>query len=302
MKKTIALVLAGSLTLALAGCAAATDTEADAAQQAATLAAEAVADNAAEAATAVAEAAQSGELSAAIAELAGSKAASDGELTVGLNATFPPFEYVGADGQPTGFDVAMMNEIGARLGLKVVIEDMDFDGIVAAIGNKVDVGATGMTITEERKEAVNFSEPYYDATQSVLLKADSTIATADDLAAASIECQSGTTGEGVARGISDANTVSVKSFNQAVMDLVNGKCEAVVIDAVPAEAFVTQYPDDLKIVTGDVFGFDVEQYGIAMPKDDAALKVAIDVALASMKADGTYDKLVDEWINNYEAQ
>ncbi len=160
MKKTIALVLAGSLTLALAGCAAATDTAADAAQQAATLAAEAVADNAAEAATAVAEAAQSGELSAAIAELAGSKAASDGELTVGLNATFPPFEYVGADGQPTGFDVAMMNEIGARLGLKVVIEDMDFDGIVAAIGNKVDVGATGMTITEERKEAVNFSEPY----------------------------------------------------------------------------------------------------------------------------------------------
>lgn len=197
----------------------------------------------------------------------------------------------------------MMNEIGKRLGVNVVIEDMDFDGIVAAIGTKIDCGATGMTITDERKEAVNFSDSYYDATQAVLLPKDSTIKTAEDLAAASaIGVQAGTTGETVARGINDSAVVSVKSFNQAVLDLVNGKDDAVVIDQVPGEAFVAQYPDELQLVEGSVFDFDVEQYGIAMPKDDEVMLNAINSALADMKADGTYDQLLEQYINSYEAE
>ena len=247
-------------------------------------------------------------------DLSGSKYLSDGELTVGLNATFPPFEYVGDgtdsfeaitsnEGNATGFDVAMMNEIGKRLGVNVVIEDMDFDGIVPAIGSKIDCGATGMTITDERKEAVNFSDPYYNATQAVLLPKDSDVKTEDDLKACkAIGVQAGTTGETVARGINDSAVVSVKSFNQAVLDLVNGKDDAVVIDQVPGEAFQKQYSDQLQLVDGSVFNFDVEQYGIAMPKDDEVMLNAINGALADMKADGTYDKLLDEYINNYEAE
>lgn len=307
MKKLLAMALAGTMAMSMVACGAVEEAASEAesiigeeVEQAAETAASEVAEESGETATEVIE-----EATAALdlqSEAAQSPALADGVLTVGLNATFPPFEYIDTNGNPTGFDVAMMNEIGSRLGVTVEIDDMDFDGIVAAIGNKIDVGATGMTITEERLEAVNFSDSYYDATQAVLLPADSTIATAEDLAAATIECQSGTTGESVARGINDAGTTSVKSFNQAVTDLVNGKCDAVVIDAVPASAFQSQYSDQLKVVDGATFDFDVEQYGIAMPKDDDHLKAAIDAALSEMRADGTYDALVEEWINNYEAE
>ncbi len=312
MKKTIAALLVGTMALGLAACgSSSSDTAASA--EASTEAAEAASTEAAEEASTEAAEATTEAASDAI-DLSGSKYLSDGELTVGLNATFPPFEYVGDgtdnfeaitsnESNATGFDVAMMNEIGKRLGVNVVIEDMDFDGIVAAIGTKIDCGATGMTITDERKEAVNFSDPYYDATQAVLLPKDSSIKTADDLAAATaIGVQAGTTGESVARGINDSAVVSVKSFNQAVLDLVNGKDEAVVIDQVPGEAFVAQYPDELQLVEGSVFDFDVEQYGIAMPKDDEVMLNAINSALADMKADGTYDQLLDQYINNYEAE
>ncbi len=247
-------------------------------------------------------------------DLSQSKYLSDGVMTVGLNATFPPFEYVGDgtdtfdditsnEGNVTGFDVAMMNEIGKRIGVTVEIEDMDFDGIIPALGSKIDVAATGMTITDERKESVNFSDPYYDATQSVLVSEDSTIATEDDLKNASaIGVQAGTTGETVARGINDAATVSVKSFNQAVADLVNGKNDAVILDQVPAEAFATSYSGQLKVLDGSQFNFDTEQYGIAMPKDDEVMLNAINGALAAMKADGTYDTLVEQYISSYSAE
>ena len=307
MKKALAVLLAGTMALGLGACGSsstadttAADTTAAADTEAAAADTEAAAESTAADETAV--------------DLSGSKYLSDGELTVGLNATFPPFEYVGDgtdnfeavtsnENNVTGFDVAMMNEIGKRLGVSVVIEDMDFDGIVPAIGSKIDCGATGMTITDERKEAVNFSDPYYDATQAVLLPKDSTIKTADDLVACSaIGVQAGTTGETVARDINDSAVVSVKSFNQAVLDLVNGKDDAVVIDQVPGEAFQAQYSDKLQLVDGSQFNFDVEQYGIAMPKDDEVMLNAINGALADMKADGTYDQLVEQYINSYEAE
>ena len=301
MKKALVAVLAGSMVFSLAACGSSTSETAATTEAAAETTTEAADETATT--EAAEEATTEAEADTEAVDLSESKYLSDGVLTVGLNATFPPFEYVGDDQNPTGFDVAMMNEIGSRLGVEVVIEDMDFDGIVAAIGTKIDCAATGMTITEERQEAVNFSDPYYNATQAVLLPADSTIATADDLAAASaIGVQAGTTGETVAREINDAAVVSVKSFNQAVLDLVNGKDEAVVIDQVPGEAFVAQYSDQLKLVDGSEFDFDVEQYGIAMPKDDEVMLNAINNALAEMKEDGTYDALVEEYINNYEAE
>ncbi len=296
-KRAVSVILAGLMAASLAACGSSSSSGASttAATEAATTAAtEAAAD--------------------ASVDLSQSKYLSDGVMTVGLNATFPPFEYVGDgtdtfdditsnEGNVTGFDVAMMNEIGKRIGVTVEIEDMDFDGIIPALGSKIDVAATGMTITDERKESVNFSDPYYDATQSVLVSEDSTIATEDDLKNASaIGVQAGTTGETVARGINDAATVSVKSFNQAVADLVNGKNDAVILDQVPAEAFVTNYSGQLKVLDGSQFNFDTEQYGIAMPKDDEVMLNAINGALAAMKADGTYDTLVEQYISSYSAE
>ena len=309
MKKAIALVLAGMTAFSLAACGSSSGSTA--ASGAATTTA-AASTEAAPAASTEAAAAVSTEAGSAAVDLSGSKYLSDGVLTVALNSTVPPFEYVG-DGtddfkaitsnptNATGFDVAMVNEIGTRLGVKVEIADMDFDGIIPALGTKADVAATGMTITDERKEAVNFSDPYYDATQAVLVKSDSPVATLDDLKkCTSVGCQLGTTGETVGND-NGLKMNSVKSFNQAVLDLENGKNDAVVIDQIPGEAFTKQY-SDLKLIDGSEFNFDVEQYGIAMPKDDEVMLNAINSTLADMKSDGTYDKLLDQYINNYEAE
>ena len=311
-KRAVSVILAGLMAASLAACGSSSSSGASttAATEAATTAATEAAAETEAAETAATEAASTD----ASVDLSQSKYLSDGVMTVGLNATFPPFEYVGDgtdtfdditsnEGNVTGFDVAMMNEIGKRIGVTVEIEDMDFDGIIPALGSKIDVAATGMTITDERKESVNFSDPYYDATQSVLVSEDSTIATEDDLKNASaIGVQAGTTGETVARGINDAATVSVKSFNQAVADLVNGKNDAVILDQVPAEAFATSYSGQLKVLDGSQFNFDTEQYGIAMPKDDEVMLNAINGALAAMKADGTYDTLVEQYISSYSAE
>lgn len=307
MKKVLAVLLAGSMAAALAACGSTKSTDSAAQSSAANTIATEAAGASTETDGAATEA-------AAQTDLSGSKYLSDGVMTVALNSTFPPFEYLG-DGsddfsaitsnptQVTGFDVALVNEIGTRLGVKVEIEDMDFDGIIAAIGTKADVAATGMTINDERKKSVNFSDSYYDATQAVLLTKDSSIATEDDLKkASSIGVQQGTTGENIARGINDAATVSVKSFNQAVADLMNGKNDAVIVDQSTGEAFLSQNPDKLKLLPGSQFKFDTEQYGIAMPKDDEVMLGAINGALEAMKADGTYDSLIEKYINNYEAQ
>ena len=88
-----------------------------------------------------------------------SKALDDGTLTVATNAEFPPFEYVGDDGQPDGFDMALIKKIGEKLGVEVVIENMEFASIVSSIGSKADVAIAGMTITDERKQSVDFSDP-----------------------------------------------------------------------------------------------------------------------------------------------
>ncbi len=314
MKKVLAVLLAGSMAAALAACGSTKSTDSAAQSSAANTIATEAAGASTEADGAATEAAAAATEAAAQTDLSGSKYLSDGVMTVALNSTFPPFEYLG-DGsddfsaitsnptQATGFDVALVNEIGTRLGVKVEIEDMDFDGIIAAIGTKADVAATGMTINDERKKSVNFSDPYYDATQAVLLTKDSSIATEDDLKkASSIGVQQGTTGENIARGINDAATVSVKSFNQAVADLMNGKNDAVIVDQSTGEAFLSQNPDKLKLLPGSQFKFDTEQYGIAMPKDDEVMLGAINGALEAMKADGTYDSLVEKYINNYESQ
>lgn len=310
-KKTIAWILAGAMTLVLAGCGSSSSNTAASSADTAAAAASTAAASAEASATAQTEAAEaasttaaagSADLSSVIEGLKDSAAASDGVLTVGTNATFPPFEYIDTNGDPTGFDMALIKEIGNRLNLDVEIDDMDFDGIVGAIGGKIDVGIAGMTVTDERKEAVNFSDPYYDATLAVILPKDSTIATLDDLKNATLECQAGSTGEAQAREINDAGTTSVKSNNQAVLDLVNGKVQAVILDQAPSEAFQSQYPDQLKVLPGSDFDFETEEYAIAVPKDDDALLTAVNAALQSMKDDGTYEQLVDEYINNYSAE
>ncbi|MBQ7925484.1 MAG: basic amino acid ABC transporter substrate-binding protein [Lachnospiraceae bacterium] len=231
----------------------------------------------------------------------GNEAASTGDvLVVGTNAEFPPFEYIGDDGNPDGFDIALIKEIGKKLGMEVKIENMEFGSLVAAIGSKIDASIAGMTITEERLQSVDFSDPYYDAYQYVIVPIDSNIATFDDLKNKNIGCQLGTTGFYIAdEDIEGATATGYNKGVDAVNDLINGRVELVIIDKNPAMVFGEKFSDKVKVLDGAQFGFEMEQYAIALPKG-SELVGKVNDALKELKADGTFDALVKQYIEGNE--
>lgn len=230
--------------------------------------------------------------------LAGCGSESDDKvLRVGTNAEFPPFEYVGEDGQPDGFDIALIKAIGEKMGYEVEVENMEFASLVGSIGTKIDVAIAGMTIDEERLQSVDFSEPYYDAVQYVIVKEGSDIKTIKDLEGKTIGAQLGTTGDFAIEDIEGATPAQYNKAVDAVNDLINGRVDAVIVDKNPALVFEAQY-DGVVALPGDDFDFAVEQYAIAMPKGNKELAEKINNALAELKEDGTYDKLVKEYIEN----
>lgn len=237
------------------------------------------------------------ETAAATTEAAATEAASTegGVLVFGTNAEFPPFEYVGDDGEPDGFDVALIKAVGEKLGKEVQVENMEFDSLVSSIGNRIDGAIAGMTVTEERKEQVDFSDPYYEAVQYVIVAADSDIATADGLKNKTIGCQLGTTGMFLAEDIEGATAQTYNRAIDAVNDLVNGRVDAVIIDKNPAEVFNTKFEGKVKIMDGADFGFEAEEYAIALPKGSELVE-QVNQALADLKADGTFDALVAQYI------
>ena len=226
-----------------------------------------------------------------------SEALADGVLTVGTNAEFPPFEYVDDNGEPDGFDIALIKAIGEKLGVEVTVENMEFASLVSSIGSKIDVSIAGMTVTDERKESVDFSEPYYEAVQYVILPADSEAATAADLTGMTIGVQLGTTGDFIATD--DVEGSVVQQYNKgvdAVNDLINGRVDCVIIDKNPALVFESKFEGQIKAVDGAQFEFGAEEYAIALPKGDTARAAQINSALEEIKADGTFDELVKTYI------
>lgn len=252
------------------------------------------ATEATEAETAVEETADGEESTAT--EAAVSEALADGVLSVGTNAEFPPFEYVNDAGEADGFDIALIKAIGEKLGVTVEVENMEFASLISSIGSKIDVAIAGMTVTDERKESVDFSNAYYDAVQYVVLPADSEIETAEDLENKAIGVQLGTTGDFIASDIAGTTVSQYNKAVDAVNDLINGRVDCVIIDKNPAQVFESKFEGQVVAVDGAQFGFEAEQYAIAMPKGDAALVEQINAALEEIKADGTFDELVKTYI------
>ena len=289
MKKFLALALTAAMTMTmLTACGSSEPASAEET--------EAATEETTEAVEETTEAEESTEAPAEeTAEAATSEALADGVLTVGTNAEFPPFEYVGDDGEPDGFDMARVKVIGEKLGVEVQIENMEFASLVSSIGSKIDIAAAGMTVTDERKETVDFTNSYYEAVQYVILPADSEIATADDLKDKAIGVQLGTTGDFIAEEL----TSNVSQYNKAVdavNDLVNGRVDLVIIDKNPALVFENKFEGQVVAVDGAQFGFEPEEYAIALPKGDTALADQINAAIDELKADGTFDELVKTYI------
>ena len=282
MKKLLALLLATVMTMSLLTACGSSETTADAGNG----------ETQAEAGNEEANVEEA-------ADEAGAEAAalSDGVLTVGTNAEFPPFEYVDDNGEPDGFDIALIKAIGEKLGVEVEVENMEFASLVSSIGSKIDVAIAGMTVTEERQQSVDFSDAYYEAVQYVILPADSEIATAQDLEGKTIGVQLGTTGDFIATD--DIADTTVNQYNKgvdAVNDLINGRVDCVIIDKNPALVFASKFEGQLIALDGAQFDFGTEEYAIALPKGDAALVEQINAALAEIKADGTFDELVKTYI------
>lgn len=216
-------------------------------------------------------------------------------ITMGTNAAFPPFEFIGgATGDDVvGFDVEIAKAIAKKAGAELIIADMEFDTLLTALNaGKVDFVIAGMTINEKREKSVSFSDPYYEATQVVIVgKDNNAIKTSDDIRDKKIGVQLGTTGNGVAQDFTTAVTAFNTGF-EAIMELKNGKVDAVIIDEQPAKQFLKKN-SDLKIVT---MNFDAEFYGIAVKKGNQALVDTINQALATIKSDGTYDSLMSKYM------
>lgn len=280
MKKSLAILMAAMMAVTAAGCGSKQE-ETTAAQT--TEAAEAK-DTTAAPEDAETEAEAEGE----------ETAATGGVLTMGTNAEFPPYEYY-EGGDIVGIDVEIMAAVAKEMGMELQVEDMAFDSIIPAISSgKVDVGAAGMTVTEERQASVDFTNTYAKASQMIIVKEGSEIAGPTDLEGKVIGVQLGTTGDLYCTDLEETGS-TIERYNkgfEAVQALLQDKIDAVVIDGEPAKVFVEQ-SEGLKILEE---AFTEEEYAMAVKKGNTELVDNINAALEKLEADGTLDEIVGKYI------
>mgnify|MGYP003290040557 CR=1 FL=1 len=218
----------------------------------------------------------------------------EGVLTMGTNAAFPPYEFY--DGETVvGIDAEIAAAVAEKLGLELVIVDMDFSSLIGAVqSGKIDVALAGMTVTDERKENVDFSDSYATGVQVIIVPEGSDIASVDDLDGALIGVQESTTGHiYCSDDFGEDSVVAYTNGATAVQALVSGKVDCVVIDKQPALAFV-EANEGLVILETE---YVTEDYAAAISKDNPGLKAAFDAALQELIADGTVQAILDKYIS-----
>ena len=228
----------------------------------------------------------------------------EGTLTMGTNAAFPPYEYYEGT-EIVGIDAEIAAAIAEKLGMTLVIEDMDFNAIIPAITEgKVDMGLAGMTVTEDRLASVNFSTSYATGIQVVIVSEDSDITSVDDLFAEganhTIGVQIATTGDLYSTwDIEDAGLGTVARYNtgaDAIEALKTGKVDCVIIDNEPAKAFVAAN-EGLMILETE---YALEEYAIAIALDNEELLEDVNAALAELTEEGKIAEIIAKYIGTTE--
>ena len=228
-----------------------------------------------------------GTLAAAVAET----------LTMGTNASFPPYEYY-EDGKIVGIDAEIAAAIAEKLGMKLEIMDMEFKAIIPAVTeSKIDFGMAGMTVTEERLQSVNFSDTYATGIQAIIVKEDSEITCYEDLAAEGAEwkigVQDSTTGDIYCTDEFGDERVSKYAVGaDAVEALKKGKVDCVIIDNEPAKAYV-EANEGLKILDST---YAEEEYAICVNLENTELLDKINAALKELIEDGTVASIIAKYI------
>lgn len=209
-------------------------------------------------------------------------------LVMGTNAGFKPFEYID-NNEIVGFDVDLAREIAKSMGKELKIEDMSFDGLLSALDSgQIDMVAAGMTVTPERAKNTLFSDPYYSASQRIIVKKGSPIRNRYQLSGRKIGVQLGTTGDTLASKIAGAAVTQFQTAPSVLQELSAGKIEAVILDDAPAKQYTAGF-SDLEILPG---ALSDESYAIAIKKDNTDLLEKVNKEIAKMKKDGRYDKLI----------
>lgn len=224
----------------------------------------------------------------------------EGKLIMATNAAFPPYEYIEGN-EVVGIDAEIAAAIAEKLGLELEIQDMEFDSIIESVkSGKADIGLAGLTVTDERKEAVNFTDSYATGVQVIIVTEDSPITSVDDLfaegASTTIGVQRATTGDLYTTwDLEDNGLATIDRYSKgadAVQALKTGKVDCVVIDNEPAKAFV-EAVEGLKILDTE---YIEEQYAAAISKNNKELYNKVNKALQELIADGTVQQIIDKYI------
>jgi polar amino acid transport system substrate-binding protein len=213
---------------------------------------------------------------------------------VGTDAAYAPFESQNEKGEIVGFDIEVVKAAAQKAGIEVKFLNTPWEGIFNSVaqGDR-DLLVSAITITDERKQTLDFSAPYFDAQQLIAVKSDSKIAKFDDLKKLKVGVQNGTTGDEVITKLQGKDSANVKRFEStplALKEMESGGVDAVVADNGVVVHYVNNNPDS-KFKTISDTTFASEQYGIAVKKGNAELLEIINKGLAGIKADGTYDKI-----------
>ena len=224
-----------------------------------------------------------------------------GVLIMATNAEFPPYEYH-EGGRIVGIDAEIAAAIADKLGLELRIEDIEFDSVIPSIETgKYDMAMAGLTVTDERKEQVNFTVSYATGVQVIIVQEGSSVTDVDDLfedgAFHTIGVQLATTGDLYSTwDLEDEGLAAIERYNKgadAIMALNTGKIDCVIIDNEPAKFFVRQNPGLVILDTE----FAVEDYAIGINKNNTELLEKVDTALRELIADGTVQRIIDKYIN-----
>lgn len=220
----------------------------------------------------------------------------DGKLTVAASLDFPPFENLNGDA-PEGFEVDLMKALAEEMDLECsYLPSTKFDTIVPLIqtGGKADVGVSGITITDDRLEDVDFTDPVCDVNQSLTVLTGSGYASADDLAGKKVGAQTGTTGyEWAAENIKDVEVVGFDEMTAVFAALQSGQIDAIAVDLPVANYYVKNAYTDCEVIQEIPTG---EQYAIAVSKDNPELTKALNKALQAVRDNGKYDEIAAQWI------
>jgi len=217
-------------------------------------------------------------------------------IKVGTNPDFAPFEFMDKDGKMTGFDIELIQLLGKQMNVKIDLQSMAFDGLVPALqAGNLDMAIAGMTITEERKKSVAFSDPYYKSGLAIMVKKENTSINGEaDLKGKKVAVQIGTTGSMAAHKIEGAIVTDYNATPDVFLELKNDGADAAVNDLPVVQTFLnSEEGKDFKMVGELLEGEDY--FGIAIAPAKKELAEEVNKALAELKENGEYEKLYMKW-------